>query len=414
MKDGQTWAGVGRRVEFLALLDSQVSRAVAAARVGVSRSTGDRWALEDGYVADGSHHGKRYSLQVRQVLVAAVRSGMSEREAAAVAGVSRATARRWIGKDQVVPRSSTLATPVIEACRQSPVGAMSFEERFRLEVLLGSGCVPAQAAVALGRHRDTIRREIARGQTGMGYRAATGQDVTDANLKRPKSRKLEQNAALRAEVMRGLQRRHSPEQISARLREDFPDETEMRVSHETIYQAVYVQPRGEVVDLGPGRRNGVARRDHRRNRTADLLLRSPLAVAERDQREHQRIAPAILSEDHRPVVPWPRHPRQRRRRTQRQTTQTPQLAHPRRRIRPPTLKPDHIRCSDPLNASTVSTTSTTRTTVSTQSAQPAPPDRPFSHSQHNPSSAHGQRVGSESSQVWRWWWVRSGCSRCTL
>jgi IS30 family transposase len=85
-----------------------------------------------------------------------------------------------------------------------------------------------------------------RGQTGSGYRARVGQDVTEANAQRPKVRRLDERPALLAAVLRGLKLRHSPEQIAGRLREEFPEDPEMWVSHETIYQAIYVQPRGEL------------------------------------------------------------------------------------------------------------------------------------------------------------------------
>ncbi len=73
--------------------------------------------------------------------------------------------------------------------------------------------------------------------------------MADANAKRPKARKLENNPVLLAEVVARLEQRHSPEQIASRLRQDFPDDPEMWVSHETIYQALYVQPRGELARL---------------------------------------------------------------------------------------------------------------------------------------------------------------------
>ena len=126
---------------------------------------------------------------------------------------------------------------------------MSFLERCRLEQLLEMAHSPAQAAALLGRHRDTIRREMARGQTVSGYRARVGQVVADTNAKRPKPRKLEDNPVLLAEVVARVEQRHSPEQIACRLHQDFPDDPEMWVSHETIYQALYVQPRGELARL---------------------------------------------------------------------------------------------------------------------------------------------------------------------
>jgi IS30 family transposase len=61
---------------------------------------------------------------------------------------------------------------------------------------------------------------------------------------RPKASKLVVHTALRDQVQAQLQRRLSPEQISNRLVTDFPDDESMRVSHETIYQALYFQARG--------------------------------------------------------------------------------------------------------------------------------------------------------------------------
>ena len=317
-----------------------------------------------------------------------------------------------------------------------------------------------RAAELLDRHRDTIRREIVRGQTGSGYRARVGQDVADANRKRPKERKLEANPALLAEVLRRLEQRHSPEQIAGRLREDFPDDPEMWVSHETIYQALYVQPRGELARLvktalrtgrtqrKPQGRNGTtvagklkdminiserpAEADDRAipghwegdliigatasgsaigtlverttgfvmllhlpgDRTAATLADAMTAkipeipeILRRsltwDQGSEMALHTKITEATGLPIYfcdphsPWQRGTnentngllrqyfpkgtdlsfygpgiaRPRRRRTQRPTPQTPRLAHPRRRTRPTTLRPVHIRCSHRLNPS---------------------------------------------------------------
>ncbi len=61
---------------------------------------------------------------------------------------------------------------------------------------------------------------------------------------RPKPAKLVMNLALRAKVEQDLQRKYSPEQITGWLLVEFPDDPEMRVSPETIYQSLYVQSRG--------------------------------------------------------------------------------------------------------------------------------------------------------------------------
>jgi IS30 family transposase len=174
-------------------------------------------------------------------------SGATVTEAAVIAGMSEHTGRRWVQQAGFMPR-----TPVpvdAESDTSPPKGPLSFIERCRLEELLATGHIPARAAGLLGRHRDTVRREIDRGQTVSGYRARVGQDVAEANRRRPKPRHLEDRPGLLAEVVARLEQRHSPEQIAGRLREDFPDDPEMWVSHETIYQALYVQPRGELARL---------------------------------------------------------------------------------------------------------------------------------------------------------------------
>lgn len=230
------------REEFWKALGSGLSPTAAATMAGVSGGTGRRWAKEGGYQRCRKHHGIRYSQVVREAFWQAVRSGESPARAAVVAGVSEHTGRHWLKQAGYVPR-----TPVAAGREPEPASrTMSFTERCRLEELLESGCLPAKAARVLGRHRSTISREVRRGTTGCGYRARVGQDAVDAHRARPKPRKLESNPALLGEVLRRLEQRHSPEQIAGRLREDFPDDAEMWVSHETIYQAMYVQPRGEL------------------------------------------------------------------------------------------------------------------------------------------------------------------------
>jgi IS30 family transposase len=92
-----------------------------------------------------------------------------------------------------------------------------------------------------------------------------------------------------AEVEAGLERRFSPQQISARLRREFPDDPEMRISHETIYLSLYVQSRGELrrrltAQLRTGRtKRRMQGRSPRRGRIPDMLMISqrPAEVADR-------------------------------------------------------------------------------------------------------------------------------------
>jgi IS30 family transposase len=199
--------------------------------------------------ANLKHRGIRYPAAVREAFWVAMRSGATPAQAAVIAGVSEIAGQDWVKQAGYVPRTPIVAGPEIADVidlvpRERP--ALTFTERCRLEDLRENGYSPSRAAVLLGRHRDTIGRELERGQTRSGYRAKVGQDVADGNRARPKPRKLEDNPVLRAEVLRRLEQRHSPEQIAGRLRDDFPDDPEMWVSHETIYQAMYVQPRGEL------------------------------------------------------------------------------------------------------------------------------------------------------------------------
>ncbi|MGV9797556.1 IS30 family transposase [Mycobacterium sp. NPDC003449] len=174
-------------------------------------------------------------------------AGVDVALAAAAAGVSEHAGKRWVKQAGFVPR--TVVPAHVESDPSPRRGPLSFIERCRLEDLMEQQYCLVEAAKLLGRHKDTVRREIVRGLTGSGYRARVGQDVAEAHRRRPKTRKLEDNPGLLAEVVARLEQRHSPEQIAHRLRQDFPDDPEMWVSHETIYQALYVQPRGELARL---------------------------------------------------------------------------------------------------------------------------------------------------------------------
>lgn len=289
--------GEAREV-FLEALRSGLSQSAAATVAGVSHQTGCKWAKAEGIAANLAHRGIRYSAAVREAFWEAMKSGASPTQAAVIVGVSENTGRVWVQQAGYMPRTPVPADT--ESCAfdvdpgvSSPRRPMSFIERCRLEQLLETGHPPAQAAELLGRHPDTIDREVDRGQTVSGYRARVGQDVAEANRKRPKARKLEDNPVLLAEVVARLEKRHSPEQIAGRLREDFPDDPEMWVSHETIYQALYVQPRGELARLVKAAlRTGRARRKPQgRKETGQGKLKEMINVSERPAEADDRAVP---------------------------------------------------------------------------------------------------------------------------
>ncbi len=122
---------------------------------------------------------------------------------------------------------------------------LSFAEREEIAVARAAGESTRSVAERLGRSPSTISRELARNAEASGrYRATSAHAAAWERAARPKPAKLVRNELLRERVQADLQKRYSPEQIAGRLREDFPDEAEMWVSHETIYQSLYVRSRG--------------------------------------------------------------------------------------------------------------------------------------------------------------------------
>ncbi len=116
----------------------------------------------------------------------------------------------------------------------------------------------------LGRHHSAVAREIDRNGGRDGYRAIEAQERCEVMRLRPKARKLEACAELHEAVNDGLTQRWSPRQISRRLREDHPDDEAMRVSHETVYECLYLQARGELrTQLKLALRKGRTRRVNR-------------------------------------------------------------------------------------------------------------------------------------------------------
>ena len=99
-------------------------------------------------------------------------------------------------------------------------------------------------AARLGRAPSTVAREVTGNGGRGGYRAVTADEAAWRRAKRPKEQKLACSELLRWLVEAALERRWAPQQISGWLRRSFPDRPELWVSHETIYQSLYVQASG--------------------------------------------------------------------------------------------------------------------------------------------------------------------------
>jgi len=186
-----------------------------------------------------------------------VRAGVSWRVAAARCGVPAQTAQVWFVQAGGVKANGTM-----------PVGGRYLGAAEREEIALGLAAGRSLRAIArdLGRPASTICREVARNRTSRGqYRALSAQAAAEYRARRPKCAKLAADWVLRVQVEHWLGKRWSPRQISARLVIEYPALPRMRVSHETIYQSLYVQGRGALrrelaVNLRTGR---VARRPRR-------------------------------------------------------------------------------------------------------------------------------------------------------
>jgi IS30 family transposase len=223
--------------------------------------------------------------EVMDVFWGALERGETVTDAAKEVGTYREKGVRWIrAEGGIRPRRG----------RDLKGRCVTFAEREEIVLLRGRGESMRAIARRWGRAPSTISRELRRNADRHGeYRPSHAHALAWERAARPKPAKLAINLQLREIVEQDLARKYSPQQISARLRMRFPENPEMWVSTETIYQSLYVTARGALkreltryLRTGrtlrkPGRRTG-----QRRNRIPDMVN-----IAQRPQEADDRAIP---------------------------------------------------------------------------------------------------------------------------
>jgi len=229
--------------------------------------------------------GKKLAPELVRAVVDALSSGMNPRQAGEAAGVSAQYARNLHHKMGGVYRPPAVTYSARYLDR---------EERYEIARLREAGLTMAQVAARVGRSRSTISRELERNAdpgTG-GYQPERAHRLAWERQRRPKPSKLSSNPALRQEVQAMLDGRHSPEQASGRLKVRHPDDPSMRVSHESIYQSIYLYPRGGLRrELKASLRTGreIRRRRGRRERRGTIIGAVP--IGQRPPEAEGRLVP---------------------------------------------------------------------------------------------------------------------------
>ncbi|MCF3142759.1 IS30 family transposase [Streptomyces platensis] len=223
--------------------------------------------------------------------------GYSNKEACQVVGINLRTGREW-RNGRTSPNRTVAPAHAPRAPQSASSRYLREDERIRIADRLREKATIRAIAAELGRSPSTVSREIRRNRTvdprgQWHYRPHAAQARADARRPRPKPAKIGQSPELRDFIQDHLTRRWSPEQICHALRRQFPDRPEMHVTHETVYQALYVQGRGELRrELARALRTGRARRPHRQsNKRQPRAVRDMVMISDRPAEAADRAVP---------------------------------------------------------------------------------------------------------------------------
>jgi IS30 family transposase len=279
----------GEKAEFFKRLEEVGNVSEVARELGFNRVSCYVWAHKAGIFMAA------YSDAKRQEFFRLRREGVSRREAAGRLGIEAHQALDWDKGIRVFSKGRIYPDGRIVLYRPSEILAnvknprtawvqgervalarveqvidpryLSLLERERLRDLQSAGMSVRGIAAAMGRAPSTISRELRRNTVSRhGYLPHNAHRTSAKRRERPRASKLAAAGPLHDYVAAKLAKRWSPEQISQRLRRDFPHDEEMRVSGETIYQAVYVHLHGELKrEFARSLRRGRSARKAQRN-----------------------------------------------------------------------------------------------------------------------------------------------------
>jgi IS30 family transposase len=302
---------VQQKEEFFRVFDRLRNASDAAAELGLNRNTCYQWIRKAGLAR------KRSERPTREDFFRLRQSGVSRRDAARTLGIHRTTADEWDtgirrtqngriypsgravdynnGVTTTIPATGIGMVPLPALEQAIDERYLSIKERETIRDLLTAGKSRRKIAEALGRSVSTVSREIARNSDPEGgYHPYAAHRAAASRRPRPKDSKLAAEGRLRTYVKDKLRIRWSPEQISHTLIKEFPDDPEMRVSHETVYQALYVQARGGLkrevqaaLRTGRTRRKARNNAEQRRSRFVDPMVN----ISERPPEVQDRAVP---------------------------------------------------------------------------------------------------------------------------
>jgi len=293
------------RERFWQLWRQGMSVAEAAAAAGVNPGTAARWVNAAG-VARPQSLPPAEPAKINELLIL-LRSGVSTRMALEQVGVSKRVGYYWADRLAKDPSVSVGVFQALTGCDGQTGGVdvdMGAPRGFRLgvlerqEIAIGktSGWTLAQIAARINRPKSTVSRELARNTSPDGsYRMLQAEQAARDRARRPKPAKLAQEGPLRDFVVTNLngKQRLSPEQIAHRLVLEYPFDKEMRVCHETIYQAIYIQARGGLKrEVEKALRQGrTYRKPHRREAERRGRIPGMIPISQRPADVEERLIP---------------------------------------------------------------------------------------------------------------------------